>query len=102
MVVTPAPHPGLDAVPSHLRPTLAAAAMVLLLGGFATAFVLGAVPATAGPAQPIPVVRTHPDPLALPGCADVTEDSADPDCVATPADPVADPQSPDSPSRDPR
>lgn len=68
-------------------PMLAAAAMVLILTGLATAFVYGAVPAVAGPATHAPAatqVRTEP-PAPLPACAEpteITEDSPNPECSA--------------------
>ncbi|MGW2659884.1 hypothetical protein ACWCW7_02900 [Nocardia tengchongensis] len=66
-------------------PMLAAAAMVLILTGLATAFVYGAVPAVAGPATHAPAatqVRIEP-PAPLPVCTEpteITEDSPNPGC----------------------
>ncbi|GAB2535735.1 hypothetical protein [Nocardia heshunensis] len=78
------------AVTVPIRSALAAGAMVLILGGMVAAFVYGAVPAVAGPAEPLPaLVKVHTDtPVTLPACTEITEDSVDPACTDAPADPA--------------
>ncbi|APA99692.1 hypothetical protein [Nocardia seriolae] len=82
-------------ISTSARPTLAAGAMVLVLAGLTAAFVYGAMPAVAGPAGPVPAVtvRVHADIAAtLPACTEITEDSPNPACADTDAEPALNPE----------